>query len=51
MPGADRSTDSVNSYLYVHEGAANKYKMYANKYGQFVVNYTEEWYKVVTTRV
>mmetsp|Transcript_54629 Transcript_54629/g.132662 ORF Transcript_54629/g.132662 Transcript_54629/m.132662 type:complete len:553 (+) Transcript_54629:149-1807(+) len=51
MPGADRSTDSVNSYLSVHEGAANKYKIYANKYGQFVVNYTEEWYKVVTTRV
>lgn len=51
MPGADRSTDSVNSYLSVHETCANKYKMYASKYGQFVLSYAEEWYKVVTTRV
>jgi arginyl-tRNA synthetase len=51
MPGADRSTDSVNSYLSVQEGVANKSKMYASKYAQFVVSYAEEWYKVVSKRV
>jgi hypothetical protein len=51
MPGADRSTDSVNSYLSVQEGVANKSKMYASKYAQFVVSYAEEWYKVVSQRV
>jgi hypothetical protein len=51
MPGADRSSDTVNSYLYVHEGVGNKYKMYASKYAQFVVNYAVEWHKVVSTRV
>lgn len=50
MPGADRSTDSVNSYLSVQENVANKSKMYASKYAQFVVSYAEEWHKVVTTR-
>lgn len=51
MPGADRSTDSVNSYMSVHEGVANKYKLYASKYGQFVLSYADEWHKVVSTRV
>lgn len=51
MPGADRSSDSVNSYLYVHEGVANKSKMYVSKYAQFVVNYAVEWHRVVSTRV
>jgi Holliday junction resolvase-like predicted endonuclease len=51
MPGADRSSDSVLSYLSVQEGVANKSKMYASKYSQFVVSYAEEWYKVVSKRV
>lgn len=51
MPGAERSTDSVNSYLSVQEGVANKSKMYASKYAQFVVSYAEEWYKIVSKRV
>ena len=49
--GADGSTDSVTSYFSVQEGVANKTKMYADKYKQFVVDYAQEWYKVVTDRV
>ena len=49
--GADGSTDSVVSYFSVQEGVANKTKMYADKYKQFVVDYAQEWYTVVTDRV
>ena len=41
----------VTSYLSVHEGLANKSKMYSNKYAQFVVDYAMEWEKVVVARV
>jgi hypothetical protein len=49
--GADRSSDSVNSYFSIQEGVANKTKMYADKYKQFVVDYAQEWYKTITDRV
>jgi len=49
--GADRSTDSVNSYFSVQEGVRNKNSMYAEKYKEHVVDYAREWYKVVTDRV
>eukprot|EP00536_Pseudo-nitzschia_multiseries_P004504 jgi/Psemu1/318447/estExt_fgenesh1_pm.C_750001 len=49
--GADRPADSVNSYFSVHEGVANKTKMYADKYKQFIVDYAQEWYKTITERV
>lgn len=51
MPGPDRSTDSVNSYLSVQDGVANKSKMYASKYLQFCVQYAESWYNIVSKRV
>lgn len=46
-----QSSDSVNSYFSIQEGVANKTKMYSLKYKQFVVDYAQEWYKVVTDRV
>jgi len=49
--GADRSSDSVTSYFSIQEEVANKTKMYTEKYKQFVVDYAQEWYKVVTDRV
>jgi len=49
--GADRSSDSVNSYFSVQEEVANKTKMYADKYKQFIVDYAQEWYKTITERV
>ena len=49
--GADRSSDSVNSYISVQEGVFNKNKTYADKYKQFIVDYAQEWYKAVTDRV
>jgi len=49
--GADRSSDSVTSYLSIQEEVASKTKMYTEKYKQFVVDYAQEWYKVVTDRV
>lgn len=49
--GADRSTESVNSYFSIQEGVTNKNAIYADKYKQFVVDYAQEWYKTVTDRV
>lgn len=49
--GVDRSSDSINSYFSIQEGVANKTKMYTEKYKQFVVDYAQEWYKVITERV
>lgn len=49
--GADRSTDSVNSYFSVQEDVANKTKMYADKYKQFIVDYAQEWYTTISDRV
>lgn len=49
--GADRSSDSVNSYFSIQESVANKTRMYSDKYKQFVVDYAQEWYKTITERV
>jgi len=49
--GADRPSDSVTSYFSIQEEVANKTKMYTEKYKQFVVDYAQEWYKVVTDRI
>jgi len=49
--GADRSTDSVNSYFSIQEGVTTKNNMYADKYKQFVVDYAQEWYKTITGRI
>jgi len=49
--GADRSSDSVNSYFSVQEEVSNKTKNYADKYKQFIVDYAQEWYKTITDRV
>lgn len=49
--GAERSTDSVNSYFSVQEGVTNKNAMYCGKYKEHVVDYAQQWYKVVTDRV
>eukprot|EP00533_Pseudo-nitzschia_delicatissima_P001228 CAMPEP_0116081420 /NCGR_PEP_ID=MMETSP0327-20121206/2187_1 /TAXON_ID=44447 /ORGANISM="Pseudo-nitzschia delicatissima, Strain B596" /LENGTH=551 /DNA_ID=CAMNT_0003572153 /DNA_START=156 /DNA_END=1811 /DNA_ORIENTATION=- len=49
--GADRSTESVNSYFSIQEAVTSKNSMYAEKYKQFVVDYAQEWYKTVTDRV
>eukprot|EP00531_Pseudo-nitzschia_arenysensis_P001273 CAMPEP_0116127256 /NCGR_PEP_ID=MMETSP0329-20121206/6749_1 /TAXON_ID=697910 /ORGANISM="Pseudo-nitzschia arenysensis, Strain B593" /LENGTH=552 /DNA_ID=CAMNT_0003621355 /DNA_START=102 /DNA_END=1760 /DNA_ORIENTATION=+ len=49
--GADRSTESVNSYFSIQEGVTNKNSIYADKYKQFVVDYAQEWYKTITDRV
>ena len=49
--GADRSIDSVSSYFSIQEGVTNKNIMYAGKYKEHVVDYAQQWYKVVTDRV
>ena len=49
--GADRSSESVNSFFSIQEGVCNKNIMYVDKYKQFVVDYAQEWYTTVTTRV
>jgi len=51
MADADRSTDSVNSYMSVIEGASSKNKMYAEKYKTHVVDYAQNWYTAITERV
>jgi hypothetical protein len=49
--GSERSTDSVNSYFSIQEGVTNKNTIYADKYKQFVIDYAQEWYTTITTRV
>lgn len=49
--GPERSSESVNSYFSIQEGVCNKNIMYVDKYKQFVVDYAQEWYTAVTTRV
>jgi hypothetical protein len=41
----------VCSYASVHEEFAAKSKSYATKYQQFVIEYAEEWSKVIRTRI
>jgi hypothetical protein len=51
MPSADRPSNTVCSYASVHEEFAAKSKSYATKYHQFVIEYAEEWSKVIRTRI
>jgi hypothetical protein len=51
LPSAEKSSDSVLSYLSIQEGVSGKAKMYTQKYAQFVIDYAIEWEKVVTSRV
>ncbi len=49
--GADRSSESINSFFSIQEAVCHKNIMYVDKYKQFVVDYAQEWYTTVTTRV
>lgn len=51
MPSADRPSNTVCSYLSVHDDLGAKSKSYAAKYQQFVVDYAVEWEKIVSTRI
>mmetsp|Transcript_16975 Transcript_16975/g.37084 ORF Transcript_16975/g.37084 Transcript_16975/m.37084 type:complete len:591 (-) Transcript_16975:106-1878(-) len=50
MP-SDRPNDAVCSYSSVHDNLSKKSISFSSKYKQFVVQYAEEWEKVVRTRV
>lgn len=51
MPSETLAKEEVCSYASIHHSLASRTKMYADKYGQFVINYAIEWDKVVTQRV
>jgi hypothetical protein len=51
MPTETLAKHEVCSYASIHHELATRTKMYADKYGQFVINYAIEWDKVVTQRV
>jgi len=51
MPSETLAKHEVCSYASIHHNLASRTKMYADKYGQFVINYAIEWDKVVTQRV
>lgn len=51
MPSAERPSNTVCSYMSVHDDLGAKSKGYAGKYQQFVLDYATEWEKVVRTRI
>lgn len=51
MPTETLAKEEVCSYASIHHNLASRTKMYADKYGQFVINYAIEWDKIVTQRV
>jgi hypothetical protein len=51
QPSADRPAISVCSYLSTHSTLSEKAAGYAEKYKQFVVDYSVEWEKIVTGRI
>jgi hypothetical protein len=51
MPSADRPSNTVCSYMSVHDDLGAKSKSYAAKYQQFVLDYAVEWEKIISTRI
>lgn len=51
MPSSDRPSNTVCSYMSVHDELAAKAKSYVGKYQQFVLDYAVEWEKVIRTRI
>lgn len=51
MPSADRPSNTVCSYMSVHDDLASKSKSYNGKYQQFVLEYAIEWEKVICSRI